>query len=164
MKRSADLQWQKQEEMRSQLVSAPDRWGRSRLFSAGHLGLVRYAIVLLIERILITCGCLFELQFAGRCHLKARRTHISHAVRLPRLPLLAESPSLVQISWNNLELIMCFFRVLCWGLGWAMESRAGPGLVPACSPALWSGESCGKRQMGTERPEAGPGLSMQNSN
>lgn len=50
------------------------------------------------------------------------------------------------------------------GGGGAIGSRAGPGLAPACSLALWSGESYRKRQIGTDRPEAGPGLPMQNSN
>lgn len=161
MKRSADLQWQKQNcaaEKPSQLVSAPDRWGRFRLFFVRHLGLIRYSFVLLIEGILITRCCLFE-------SLSACGTHILHAVKLPpSLGLVTVSCSYQFDHLNNLEVIMCFLRVLSRGLGWAMGSRAGPGLVPACSLALWSGESCGKRQMGTERPEAGPGLPMQNSN
>ncbi len=97
--------------------------------------------------------------------LSACGTHISHGVKLPpSLDLVTVSCSYQFDRLNNLEVIMCFLRVLSWGLGWAMGSRAGPGLVPACSLALWSGESCRKRQMETERPEAGPGLPMQNSN
>lgn len=90
-------------------------------------------------------------------------THFARS-QTPSLGLVTISCSYQFDRLNNLEVIMCFCWVLSWGLGWAMGSWAGPGLVPACSRALWSGESCGKRQMGTEGPEAGPGLPMQNSN